>query len=264
MLIRSQPLSIELSEKYERKSKTEIDAMTDQNICSQYIGRLFDDLMEKDKQKIEIKLHLEWIWRDIKGKYYNIKYAIRNRYKWRRTLNEIRPWEGFDGLISVMQTHLIDYLDTEIKYGHSLEEYKNNKITTVEETLKILERMKEPDEYYRKRREKIEQKYPEYKSLITKYKYGGTSTSGDFVRQGDGWAGMEAGKDPRRGYFEFINNRFEVIKSPDQKETDRLLTELDNYYVDIDDAYKQAEQDSDNDFNHLNQLLKENLYTWWD
>jgi len=110
----------------------------------------------------------------------------------------------------------------------------------------------------------VDQKYPEYKSLITKYKYGGTSVSGDFVRQGDGWVGMEAGKGPRRGYFEFINDRFEAIKSPDQNETDKILAELDKYYIEIDDAYKQAEFDSDNDFDRLNQLLKENLYSWWD
>jgi len=264
MLITSQPLSVELSEKYERKSKTEIDAMKDKNICSQYIGSMFDDILEKDEHKIELKLRLEWIWRDIKGKFYDLKYAIRNRYKWRRTLNEIRPWEGFHGLLCVMQTHLIDYIDTEVKYGHSLEEYKNHKITTAKETLEILERMKDPDEYIHKRREAVNQKYPDYKSLITKYIYGGLSTSGDFVRQGDGWVGMEAGKDPRRGYFEFINERFELINSPNQYETDKMLEELDKYYIEIDDAYKQAELDSDNDFDRLNQLLKENLYSWWD
>ena len=45
MLITSQPLNTELSEKYEVKSKAEIDAMTEQNICSQYIGSMFDDLV---------------------------------------------------------------------------------------------------------------------------------------------------------------------------------------------------------------------------
>jgi len=264
MLITSQPLSIELSEKYERKSKPEIDVMTDQNICSQYIGSMFDDSAGKDEQKVEIKFHLEWIWQYIKGKFYDLRYAIRNRYIWRRTLNEIRPWEGFDGLLNVMQTHLKDYLNTEEKYGHSLEEYKKQKISTVIETLEILERMKDPHEYYHKRRDAVDLKYPDYKSLITKYKYGGTSISGDFVRQGGGWVGVEAGKDPRRGYFEFIDDRFETIKSPDQYETDRLLAELDKYYIEVDDAYKQAELDSDNDFNRLSHLLKENLYSWWD
>ena len=264
MLITSQPLNTEISEKYERESKSEIDAMTDRNICSQYIGSMFEDIAEKDKRKIEIRVQLEFLWRSIKGKFYDFKYAIRNRYKWRKTLNEIRPWEGFYGLLCVMQTHLTDYLDTEVKYGHSLEEYKEQKISTVKETLEILERMKDPHEYYIKTRATVDQNYPDYKSLITKYKYGGTSMSSDFVQQGDGWVGIEAGKDPRRGYFEFINDRFEVIESSDQKETDKLLAELDNYYIEIDDAYKQAELDSDNDFNRLGHLLKENLYTWWD
>jgi len=264
MLITSQPLNTEISEKYERDSKTEIDAMTDENIALQYIGCMFNDIAGKDERRFDIRIYIGWLWRDIKGKFYDFKYAIRNRYKWRKTLNEIRPWEGFDGLICVMQTHLTDYLDTEVKYGHSLEEYKDLKIFTVKETLEILERMRDPHEYYRKRRDAVDQNYPDYKSLITKYKYGGRSISGDFVQQGDGWVGIESGKDPRRGYFEFIDNRFEIKKSPNQKETDKVLAELDNYYIEVDDAYKQAELDSDNDFNRLGHLLKENLYTWWD
>jgi len=49
MLITSQPLGVELSEKYERKSKAEREAMTDLNIQSQYIGYMFDGLLEKVK-----------------------------------------------------------------------------------------------------------------------------------------------------------------------------------------------------------------------
>jgi len=37
---------------------------------------------------------------------------------------------------------------------------------------------------------------------------------------------MESGKDPRKGYFEFADGRFELAESPDQTETDRLLMEL--------------------------------------
>ena len=45
---------------------------------------------------------------------------------------------------------------------------------------------------------------------------------------------------------------------------DRLLAELIQYHEEIDNAYEQAEIDSDNDFERLGELLKENLYTWWD
>ncbi|MDR2572459.1 MAG: hypothetical protein LBD23_19485 [Oscillospiraceae bacterium] len=52
MLITSQPLSTELSKKYEKENKTEIDAMTDQNICSQYIGCMVDCMERKEKTVI--------------------------------------------------------------------------------------------------------------------------------------------------------------------------------------------------------------------
>ena len=176
----------------------------------------------------------------------------------------MRPWEGFDGLIDVIQTHLRDYIETEEKYGHSEEEYKKNKIATAKETVEILERMKDPLEYSTKRRDEVESKYPEYQYLITKYETGGTSYSGDFVVQGNGWVGKESGKDPREGYFEFVDGRFELADSPDQTETERLLAELTMYHEEINNAYMQAEVDSDMDFDRLSKLLKENFYTWWD
>jgi len=162
-----------------------------------------------------------------------------------------------------MRTHLKDYIETEEKYGHSEEEYKKNKIATAKETVEILERMKDPMEYSSKRRDEIEAKYPKYQYLITQYEHS-RCYSGDFVGQGNGWVGKESGKDPREGYFEFVNGTFELTESPDQNETIRLLAELAKYHEEIDEAYKQAEVDSDKDFKRLGELLKENLYTWWD
>ena len=92
---------------------------------------------------------------------------------------------------------------------------------------------------------------------------GSASYSGDFVVQGNGWAGKESGKDTREGYFEFVDGKFELAYSLNQTETDRLLAELVNYHEEINNAYKQAEIDSDKDFERLGELLKENLYTWW-
>jgi len=265
MLIRPQPLDVKISEKYERESKEEFATMTEQNIKSQRIGKWFDDIFDDDERvQISLKTRIGWKWRDMKGKYYDFKYAVRNRYKWRKTLNSLRPWEGFDGLIQVMQTHLRDYIETEERYGHSLEEYKNHKIATAKETIELLDRMKEPDEYIHRRRKEVKAKYPEYKSLITKYNNGGTSFGGSFVAQGDGWVGLESGKNLRKGYFEFIGGRFELADSPDQSETNRLLDELVRYNEELDEAYNQAQVDSDKDFERIGQLLKENLYSWWD
>jgi hypothetical protein len=231
---------------------------------AQRMGDLFDDLRSDIKRKPSVKKRLCWKCRQMKYAYHDAKYAVRNHIKWCGTINKLRPWEGFDGLLSVMLMHLMDYVATEEKYGHSEKEYKAQKIATAKETIKILRRMRSPDAYTSRRRNQVEKRYPKYKSLITKHNDGSTCISGRFVAQGNGWAGKESGKDPREGYFEFVKGRLSLATSPDQTETDRLLVELAQYHKDIDNAYKQAEVDSEKDFDRLGQLLKENLYSWWD
>lgn len=264
MLIRAQPLDTKTCEKYKSQSK-ESETMTEQNIKSQRIGKWFDDWLNDDeKYKIHLKTRIDWIWRDIKGKYQDLKYVFRNHFKWRKTINNLRPWEGFSGLIQVMQTHLRDYIETEIRHGHAQEEYKNQKINTAKEMVELLERMEEPNDYYDRHREAVNAKYPEYKSLITEYQNGGISFNGCFIAQGNGWTGTESGKDPRTGYFEFVNGSFELASSPDPNETSRLLNELARYNGEVESAYEFAEYESDKDFERLSILLKENLYSWWD
>ena len=265
MLIQSQPISHKISEKLESNKKDEMIGFSDANIKAQFIGSMFDDIIDKsDKCKITIWLRFSWLWRDIINTMYDLKFAVRNYFKWRKTIKELRPWEGFDGLISVMITHLNDYIETEEKYGHSEEEYKKHKVAAAKETVEILERMKDPDKYLDKPLKEVKSNYPEYKGLVTNYKNGGSSFSGDFVAQGDGWAGTESGKDPRKGYFEFIDGLFVVTKSPDKNETDRLLMQLEKYHEEVHEAYQQGNMDSDRDFERLGHLLKENLYSWWD
>lgn len=261
MPLPSQPLDPKIYGKFD---ESELNRMSDEKIISQRIGRMFDDIFDDNKKyKIGFKTRFNWIWCGVKGAFYDIKYVVRNHFKWRKTIRGLRPWEGFDGIINLMQTHLRDYIETEEKYGHSEEEYKKNKIATAKETVEILERMKDPLEYSSKRRDEVEARYPKYQCLITKYEHS-TSCGGDFAAQGNGWAGKESGKDPREGYFEFVNGKFELSDSPDQNETNRLLSELAKYHEEIDNAYRQAEMDSDKDFERMGQLLKENLYTWWD
>lgn len=265
MLLESQPLDPKISEKFDLESKREIEAMQEHNIESQRIGTMFDDISDDSgKRKIGFKICLDRKWQKIKGAYYDFKYTLRNHVKWHKTMREIRPWEGFDGFIRVMRTHLQDYIICEEKYGSSEEEYKHQKIASVKETLALLERMNDPQGYSDRRRDEVESRYPKYKRLITKYKKGGTGCSGNFVEQGSGWVGKESGNNPREGYFEFVDGKFKLADSPDQCETDRLLSELRQYREELNNAYKQAEADSDKDFDRLGQLLKENLYKWWD
>jgi len=262
--MRSQPLDPKYSKKFEQHDK-DIENITEENIISQRIGELFDDWeFDRAKRKVSFKTWICWKHRKIKEFYYNSKYTVRNHFIWHKTIKSLRPWEGFSGLINVMQTHLRDYIETEEKYGHSEEKFKQNKIATAKETVELLERMNEPDDYSIRCRNKVDAKYPDYKSLITKYENGSTSSSGRFIAQGNGWTGMESGKHPREGYFEFIDGIFELEVSPDQNETDMLINELKMYNEAVSAAYMHAETDSNEDFDRLGQLLKDNLYSWWD
>jgi hypothetical protein len=239
------------------------DEFSDRKIISQYIDTMFGSLSDSDR-KVNLWTRLGWFfWQDIVGLYHDTRYKIRNRRIWRKTLSNLRPWEGFTGLITVMQTHLHDYLDMEEKYD-SVSEDREQCISSAKATLEVLERIKEPGDYARRLLAVVEAKYPKYKKLVTTYSNGGTSFSGCFAPQGAGWAGHESGKDPREGYFEFVNGRFELAESPDQAETDRLLSELHQYHIDIDAAYKQAKEENDADFIRLGELLRDNLYTWWE
>ena len=258
----SQPLDPKISKKFESETKYESELITKKKIKAQRIGKMFDDIYEE--RKFSLMTLIKWKWWNIKDWFSNFKYTIRNHIKWHKTMRALRPWAGFDGLIHVMQTHLKDYAETEKQYGHATEEYKNQKIESVRETITLLERMQDPHEYTSRRRNEVEAKYPKYESLITEYEDGGGCYSGYFVAQSGGWTGIESGKNPRIGYFEFVQDQFELADSPDQRETDRLLEELQEYRKEIGIAYEQAETDSDNDFENLGLLLKENLYTWWD
>jgi hypothetical protein len=151
----------------------------------------------------------------------------------------------------------------EEKYGHSEESYKEEKIASVKETVAILERMTDPHGYSFRRRDEVDARYPEYVNLISKTNTG-TCYSGDFIRQGNGWTGIEAGCNPREGYFEKNGDLYEVVESPNKTETERLLEEIRQYRRDAIEAYKQAETDSDEDFDRLAVLFKNHLYSWWD
>ena len=264
MLIRSQPLNPNVYKKLGLDDK-DYEKMTERIIISQHIGKMLDDLLgEAGKRKIGVKTRLGWKLRIIKDAYNNLKHLIRNHIKWHSTISRLRPWDGFNGLIKVMMTHLSDYIEAEEKYGHSDDEYKEMKIATAKETVELLKRIAEPDEYIFRRRDEVERKYPDYKSLITKYECGSSSFSGKFIAYENGWVGKESGNAPRKGYFYFINGMLELVDSPNEIETERLLEEIEDYQRKIHNAYNLAEADSDLDFARLALLFKDNLYSWWD
>lgn len=261
MPMRSQPLD----DRFTRKLglNDEKPDYSERNIKSQRMGKILD-FLDREDRKISFKTRLGWKWQRVKDFFYDTRHTIRNHMRWHKTLKRLRPWAGYDGLITVMQAQLRQYIKYEEKHGHSEKAYKMNKIATVKETIELLERMKEPQEYSTRRRDAVEAKYPDYQTLVTEYINGGGGYSGDFVAQGNGWAGKEAGSDPREGYFEFVDGRLQLATSPDREETDRLVAEVHKYHEELHNAYAQAEIDAQEDFDKLAQLFKDNFYTWWD
>ena len=94
MLLKSQPLDPKFCEKFKLD-----DDESKRKIKSQHVGKMFEDILD-GKRKIGLKTRIGWIWRDIKSVFYDMKYAVRNRLKWRKVISGLRPWEGFDGQIA--------------------------------------------------------------------------------------------------------------------------------------------------------------------
>ena len=102
MLTQSQPLDPKFCEKMGLNKIDEEASFSSKEIKNQFIGGMFDDFMEEsDRRKISLGLRLHWLYGDIKNFFYDTKYAIRNHFKWRKTIRKLRPWEGFSGLISI-------------------------------------------------------------------------------------------------------------------------------------------------------------------
>jgi hypothetical protein len=207
---RSQPLDDKFAKKLGLDDE-ETD-FSERNIKFQRMGKMLD-FLDRDDRKISLVKRLGWKWQRIKEIYYDVKHGLRNHIRWHKTLKQLRPWAGYDGLISVMQTHLQHYINYEEKYGHSEKSYKMNKIATVNEALSLLARMEDPMNYTTNRKDAVKIKYPDYQTLVTEYVNGGGGYSGDFIIQGNGWTGKESGRDPREGYFEFVNGKLELATS---------------------------------------------------
>jgi hypothetical protein len=260
MLVKSQPLSEKTVEKMIEQGKIELPSDDEPIIMSQRMGTMLDRM----DYKATVFDKVRWFFkRHFNNRYYDVKHTIRNHIKWHKTMRRIRSWDGDSGMILCMITHLNYYIEVEEKYGHSEESYKEEKIASAKETVAILERMSDPHGYSFRRRDEVDARYPEYVSLVSKTNTG-TCYSGDFIRQGNGWTGIEAGSNPREGYFEKIEDLYELVESPDKAETKRLLEEIKQYRKDTTEAYRQAETDSDEDFDRLAELFKNHLYSWWD
>jgi hypothetical protein len=265
MLFRSQPITTDERAEWATDRLGEARTWKERPIKSQRVGGWLDDVNGRKRTPLaKLALWVRWRWSDVADVYRVFKNTFANHVKWHKTFKELYSWNGDHGFFLATRTHLGHYLKYEEKHGHSIEEHRNKKMATVKEAIELLERMTDPDEYRIRRADEVESRYPKYGSLITEYAGGGSCHSGNFVAQGNGWAGVEGGEDPREGYFEFVDCRLELATSPDPAETKRLLEEMGRYHQEMKHANEQADVDSDNDFDRLHQLLKENLYSWWD
>ena len=172
MLQKSQPLDPKVAKKLGLDDDHEVLGPDKDQIISQRIGTMFDDLLaNSERTRSSLKTRISWQLRRIKDAFHDIQHTIRNHRKWHKTLCKLRPWEGFDGFLSVMITHLQDYAENEEKCGYSAPDYKEQKIGSAKETIALLERMKDPDGYIDRLRDEVRAKYPSYWSLITEHSF---------------------------------------------------------------------------------------------
>jgi len=228
-----------------------------QYIASPYDFSYLDDIKISLRKRLVWKLERLLIWwkRDV-------LLPVITHIRWHNVLKELRPWVGYSGMIKLMQFMLRHYASYEEQYSCSAKEYKDSAVNSARETADLLERLKEPTEYSSRRRDEVKERYPEYLELRTDYADGSSMKSGYFIPQGKGFVGP-ASEQFESNYFEIVNDRIISLDSPDKLETERLVNEIIKYDKEIDEAYELAQKDLENDFDKLNQLLRENMYYWW-
>jgi hypothetical protein len=257
-MLNTQPLDSEIF-----KGMDSHDSEKEAQSMKQYMGQMFKNILDS---KITLKMRLSWLGRDISDAWHDFCYTVCNWAKWRKTISGLRPWEGFDGVLTLVQRHLKDYLKTEEKYGHSEKSYREAKNNSVKECLEILERFQK-NEYDENALNEVYAKYPEYKHLITEYSDGSTSYSGDFIALGKGWVGIEAGANPRRGYFECVNGKFELTTISDesvQAKIEQSLDQIERYHADWKKAIENSVKNMEDDKRRLGELLNQHFFSWWD
>lgn len=228
--------------------------------CSQYMGTLFDNFKQDEKFSIKDKFRFTRI--KVEDFLDDLKYTAINCIKWFKVIPKLRPYEGFDGTLQIIKHHLKDYLRYEINYGHSEDEYKQEKIYNIRRCLELIDKLRK-DEYTLILTDAINQKYPKYYNMISEGKVS-TSYSGKFTKFKDGWVGIEGGKNPRKGYFIHKDGRFVLTESPDEKESNRLLKQIEQYELDITEAIKLGAEHKEKDLNELMEILRKHFFEFWD
>lgn len=227
---------------------------------SQYMSFMFDDLDSNIKFSIKDKISSTKL--KIKDFCYDLSYGITNWIKWFKVISKLRPWEGFDGVLQVAKHHLKDYLNYEIHYGHTEDDYRQEKIHKIKRCLELIEKIQK-DEYEIILMDAINQKYPKYYRMVSKTKTG-VCYSGKFVKFKDGWVGIEGGNNPRKGYFILKDGKFVIANSPNEEESNLLLKQMIQYEKDIKNALQESKECRDKDLNELSAILKEGFFSFWD
>lgn len=234
----------------------------DKKIISEKMGHMFEFDKTKEPPLERLKDGVVFKYKKAKEAYYDICHIFINHFRWHKTLKQIRPWEGFEGMLRLMETQLKHHIKQTQKHSIASQVYRDKSIKSAATAIRVLRRLRAQD-YLSRRTEQVRAKYPKYKYHITEYT-NSTSYSGNFVEYKGGWVGRESGKDPRSGYFEFVNGRLAQKPSPNEAETDKLLAQIDSYNQEMSKAYALAKNDNERDFERLHKILKNSMYTWWD
>jgi len=181
------------------------------------------------------------VWFKLSNCYWNISNTIYNHIKWHKTLKKIRAFNGDEALFEVMQTVLRNFLECTDN---------PEKQESAKEVIELIERLKVPDMIKAKALSEINSRYPMYVHRA----------DGKYTRQGDGWAGIHNGEE---GYYRCVNGYMRFCLSPDQAETDRLIKELIQHTTETREASRRSDKETNEAFERLFKLIRENVYTWW-
>jgi hypothetical protein len=213
--------------------------------------------------KITILDRLDWLRKDLRGFMRGIKWGVGNLKEWLPFIWSLRPWDADTTIIDLMIKQLRIFVRYNREHGHATDEHRIKVISSAREAIKLLTRLRDPMAYDMYALRQVDKRFPQWQSFIQHCKTG-TSYGGRFLAQADGWVGMQAGKDAKRGFFKILGGELWLRESPDQQETDRILKLMEQYEVARNKASERAKILRAKDTVRLIEIFEIHFHTWWD
>ena len=131
-----------------------------------------DSMFDFDIRKPSFFIRVMRPFRRAATRFGNYKRGIKRYLRWRESLEQYYPWDT-NSFLPLLIKHLEEYICIEKKYGMSVPEWEEYKISTAQEAVDIINRII-ADDYIQAHREPVDDKWDKFPYEKTTYVNGST------------------------------------------------------------------------------------------